>query len=70
MKKVGRNILRGKPLDDNCKKTNISTHEYGMKDNRVFCYGLIDCMTDDFLPKCVECGAFVDNATPFEEVSK
>lgn len=61
---VNRAKLRGKPLDEDCKKAYTSTHEYGPQDDRVFCYGLIDCMSDEVLPKCVECKAFAINAEP------
>lgn len=64
---IDRAILRGKPLDKDCKKANISKHEYGMSDDRHFCYGLIDCMNEEYLPKCIECGAFVDNAKPLQK---
>ena len=47
----GRAAQRGKPLDDDCRKANISTHEYGMSDERKFCYGLMDCMTEELLDK-------------------
>lgn len=61
---ISRAQLRGKPLDDDCRIARQSSHEYGMNDNRVFCYGLMDRMTDEYLQKCRECGAFVDNAEP------
>ena len=64
MKMVGREILRGEKLDDDCRKASVTINEYGPQDNRLFCYGLIDCSTDDYLKKCIECGAFVDNAKP------
>ena len=66
MKKVNRARLRGKPLDEDCKSTNRTTGEFGNDDRRVFCYGLIDAMTDEYLTKCKECGAFVYNAKPLE----
>lgn len=65
--KINRAKLRGKPLDDDCKLARQSSHEYGDEDNRVFCYGIMDCMTDEYLTKCKECGAFVHNATPLKE---
>lgn len=64
----GRAEQRGIPLDNDCRKANISTHEYGMSDNRKFCLGLKDCMTDDLLDKCRECGAYCMNAKPLKEV--
>ena len=66
MKRVNRAILRGKPLDRDCRSANRSTGEYGDDDRRVFCYGWIDAMTDEYLTKCKECGAFVYNAKPLE----
>lgn len=66
-----RAAQRGKPLDADCYKAKISKHEFGMGDNRCFCCGLIDCMTEEYLRKCNECGAFAYNAKPlhcaFEE---
>lgn len=62
--KNDRATLRGKPLDDDCKKAKISKHEYGMNDNRCFCYGLIDMSTEELLPKCIKCGAYCLNAKP------
>ena len=37
---INRAKLRGKPLDSECKRANRTTHEYGVKDDRVYCYGL------------------------------
>ena len=64
---INRAKLRGKPLDDDCKKANTTTQEYGLQDNRVFCFGLFDPKTDERLDKCVNCKAFVYNAEPLEE---
>lgn len=66
MKKVNRAKLRGKPLDSDCKSANTTTGEFGSDDKRVFCYGIIDAMNDEYLMKCKECGAFVYNAEPLE----
>ena len=66
MKKVNRAVLRGKPLDSDCKSANTTTGEFGNDDKRIFCYGLIDAMNDEYLTKCKECGAFVYNAKPLE----
>ncbi|WP_206457904.1 hypothetical protein [Anaerovorax sp. IOR16] len=60
----GRAKLRGKPLDEDCKKAIISTCEYGPTDNRKFCYGLCEPSTEEVLEKCKGCKAFVDNAEP------
>lgn len=48
---ITRATLRGKPLDDDCKIAKISKHEYGMNDDRCYCYGLVDSRTDDTLEK-------------------
>lgn len=60
----GRAILRGKPLDEDCKKAKITTHEYGLTDNRKYCYGLYEMSTEETLEKCKECMAFAFNAKP------
>ena len=64
MKMVSRAILRGEKLDDDCKKAKTLTNEYGPQDNRCFCSGRIDCSTEAYLEKCINCGAFIDNAKP------
>ena len=61
---ISRAKIRGEKLDDDCKKANITKHEYGKSDNRCFCYGYMDCMTRLPLEKCIKCKAFVDNAKP------
>lgn len=59
--------LRGKPLDSDCKKAHRTTHECGMKDDRVYCYSLLEDMSDwQIREKCRECGAYIDNITPLE----
>lgn len=63
---IDRATLRGKPLDKDCYKAQRSRHEYGLKDDRVFCYGLINSMTDEYLSKCKECMAFINNAKPYK----
>ena len=69
MKTVNRAQLRGKQLDADCKKANVTSHEYGMRDNRVFCFGLYKEMSDcEIAEKCQHCGAFVDNAEPLAEL--
>lgn len=67
MKTINRAQLRGKPLDSLCKRARTTRHEYGMHDNRVFCYGLYDCMTEEILDSCKNCKAHIDNAEPPEE---
>ena len=66
--RTDRAAQRGKPLDGDCYKARISKHEYGMNDNRCFCYGL--CAPHSVYEvhtKCLECGAYVDNAKPPQE---
>lgn len=58
--------MRGTPLDDDCKKAKIATHEYAPYDNRKYCYGIFDLMTDEVLDKCSVCGAYVCNARPLD----
>lgn len=64
---ISRAKLRGKKLDEDCKRACTTTNEYGPDDDRVFCYGLIDCSTDDLIEKCRNCKALAYNATPLEE---
>ena len=64
---TSRAKLRGKPLDSDCMRAYRTTHEYGMEDDRVYCYGLLEGMGDwSIRKKCRTCGAYVDNATPLE----
>ena len=65
-KVISRAEMRGKKLDDDCVKAKICSNEFGLNDNRCFCYGLIDCSTESYLEKCIDCGAFVDNAKPLQ----
>lgn len=62
--KISRKNIRGINLDNDCKKAKIATKQYGINDNRCFCYGLIDCSTESYLEKCIICNAFVDNSKP------
>lgn len=72
MKRVSRAKLRGKPLEPYCKRANTTTNEYGIEDNRVYCYGLYQCnisgTSDDIAECCRQCKAFVDNATSLKEM--
>lgn len=63
---IDRAKLRGKPLDKDCYGAIRSRHEYGLQDDRIFCYGLMDLMTEELLDKCKECKAHVDNAGPIK----
>lgn len=70
MKRINRAQLRGKPLDEDCKKAYTLTHEYGEHDNRVFCMGLIDLMDDEPVTECEKCAAWYRNATPLQEAGE
>ena len=64
---ISRAKLRGKPLDSDCNRAHRTTHEYGVEDDRVYCYGLYEDTSDwKIREKCRECGAYVDNAKPLE----
>ena len=65
---INRAKLRGKPLDEDCKKAKTTSCEYGIYDGRIFCLGIVDMKNDEYLSKCRECGAFVDNAEPIESI--
>lgn len=66
---IDRAKLRGKPLDEDCHRAHRTSHEYGIKDDRVFCYGLYaENSVYDIAEKCLKCGAYVDNAEPLEGV--
>ena len=67
IRRQSRAALRGKPLDDDCKKAHTTTNEYGPNDNRVFCYGLEDARYDELLDKCRNCPAHWSNAEPPRE---
>ena len=59
---ISRKQLRGRGLDKDCKTAHTTSHEYGLDDDRVFCYGLEDPATDEPFEKCKMCNAFIDNA--------
>lgn len=61
---ISRAKLRGCNLDEDCKRANTTTNEYGLDDNRVFCHGLYNCRTDEIIEKCLRCKAFLYNAKP------
>ena len=64
---INKAKLRGKPLDGDCKRASRTTHEYESEDDRVYCYGLYEDMSDwMILRKCRECSTFVDNAKPLK----
>lgn len=65
MKRVSRATLRGKPLDDDCRKYGRpDAYQYGADDRRCFCTGIWDRMHEDFEPKCRDCSAWNGNAEP------
>lgn len=67
MKRVTRAQLRGKPLDADRKRWGKpDPYQFGRKDKRCFCTGMLDRMTDDFVDKCRECAAWSPLATPIE----
>ena len=52
---ISRAKLRGKPIDSDCMRAHRTTHEYGVKDDRVYCYGLYEDMSDwKIREKCKE----------------
>lgn len=63
MKTIGRDKIRKRPLDHDCYDAKTTRNEFGIDDNRVFCYGLLN-KSDDVQKKCINCPAFVDNAKP------
>lgn len=67
---ISRAKLRGKKLDEDCKRAYTSTNEYGPDDDRIFCYGLVDYSTDELIEKCKNCKALAYNATPPQEERK
>lgn len=67
---ISRAKLRGKELDKDCKTAHTTSHEYGLDDDRVFCYGLVDYSTDELIEKCKNCKALAYNATPPREGRK
>ena len=70
MKRVTRAELRGKKLDDDCKRAYTSSNEFGEDDNRVLCHGLYDIESDCILDKGLSCGAFACKAKPLAEKSE
>ena len=64
-KTITRAKLKGvRKLPDPCLRAKRSRHECGPDDPRVFCYGLMD-WPDNVNAECLQCGAYVDNATPW-----
>lgn len=64
---INREKLRGKPLLIDCMMAHTTKYEYGENDDRVFCYGLYEDMSDwKIRDSCRECGVYVDNAEPLK----
>lgn len=64
---ISRAELRGKRLENECYGANTTRHEYGIEDNRIFCYGLyMEQSETEICDKCLKCKAFVGNATPLK----
>lgn len=64
---ITRRELKGEPLDYDCKTAVPATNEYGIDDDRVFCYGLYKEQSEtEICDKCRKCKAFVENATPLK----
>lgn len=68
MKRITRAQLRGKPLDEDCKKYGRSNSgQCGSWDKRCFCTGIWNRMYDEFERKCLTCPAWDNNADAIEE---
>ena len=65
---INRAKLRGKLLDRDCSLAHTTKHEYGLKDDRIFCYGLSDPKTDEPIHKCLNCKAH--NAEPLAKTDE
>ncbi len=59
--------MRGKPLDEDCRRATISSNEYGPDEDSKLCHGLYGGCSVEILDKCTECGAYVFNAAPPED---
>lgn len=57
-----KGVLR---LPASCERANRSRYESGPDDPRIYCYGLMD-WPDNVNAECLQCGAYVDNATPWK----
>lgn len=67
MKRKTRAQMRGKPLDDDCKKYGRpDSGQFGPEDKRCFCTGIWNRMYDDYERKCIVCPALVSNACAVE----
>ncbi len=59
---ISRATLRGSKLEKFCQKAKTSCNEFGLHDNRVYCYGLIDNSTEELIKECKHCKAHVNYA--------
>ena len=67
-KMITRAKLIGHKLDPECHNAKTTSHEYGIHDNRVFCYGLYERQSEtDIREKCMKCKAYVFNAEPLRK---
>ena len=57
-KTINRKMLRNAPLLPFCGNAHTTRHEYGPDDNRVYCYGVIDMATDEYLVACKKMPGF------------
>ena len=70
MRKITREMMRGKPLDADCKKYGRSdSNQFGPGDNRCYCTGIWNRMYDEYEKKCYGCKAFNRNAAPLPKIS-
>lgn len=61
-----RSQLRGKELDEDCHGAVTSTNEFGINDNKIFCFGINDSSTESLIEKCINCRAHVSNVELLE----
>ena len=67
-KMIARAKLIGRKLDPECRNAKTTSQEYGIHDNRVFCYGLYERQSEtDIREKCMKCKAYVFNAEPLRK---
>ena len=67
-KMITRAKLIGHKLDPECHNAKTTSQEYGIHDNRVFCYGLYERQSEtDIREKCMKCKAYVFNAEPLRK---
>lgn len=68
MKRKTRAQMRGKPLDDDCKRYGRpDPYQYGENDKRCFCTGIWNKMYEEIERDCLTCNAWNGNAEPPKE---